>query len=159
MRKAGERYAGAILARQPPFFLTLYGRAGAGNGTGKTFLARMILERVRRHQPGAVPTKFLDWTDTARRFQSHEDITKRMAFSREADVLVIDDAGAEHRTEATIGLLFGLLNSRLGKWTVITTNLSPSQWHEADTRIASRLRRGGSFILECETTDYALRET
>lgn len=159
MRKAGERYAAAILARQQPFWLTLYGRAGSGNGTGKTYLSRMILDRVRRHQWGTTPTKFLDWPGTARKFQSQEDITGRMAFAREADVLVIDDAGAEHRTPATIGLLYTLLNHRLGKWTIVTTNLSPSDWAEADTRIASRLRRGGSFILECETTDYALRKT
>jgi len=157
MRRWGERYAAAIIHRQPPIWLTLYGRAGAGNGTGKTLLATMILDAVRPHLRSTTPTKFLNWPDTAARWQEHTDIRRRIDIAREAEVLVIDDAGAEHRTHATIGLFYNLLNFRLGKWTIITTNLPTSEWDQADTRISSRMHRGGSVILECETTDYALR--
>ena len=159
MRKWGERYAAAIIHRQPPIWLTLYGRAGAGNGTGKTLLASMILEAVRPHLRSTTPTKFLNWPDTAARWQAHEDIRRRIDIAREAEVLVIDDAGAEHRTASTIGLFYNLLNTRLGRWTIITTNLPTSEWDQADTRISSRMHRGGSVILECETQDYALRKT
>ncbi len=71
---------------------------------------------------------------------------------------MIDDAGAEHQTPATLGLLHGMLQSRLGQWTVITTNLSPDAWRQRDERIGSRLIRDSNVHVDCTTADYATRE-
>lgn len=157
MLEAGTRYADAIIQRQPPHWLTMWGRNGAGNGTGKTYLANLIADRVRLHLPGAVPVRRLNWPDLCCRWQAREDIGHKIAMAREAALLIIDDAGAENQSVATVSLLQTLLNSRLKQWTIITTNLSPTDWAERDARVASRMRRDGSWVLRCETTDYALR--
>ena len=71
---------------------------------------------------------------------------------------MIDDAGAEHQTPATLGLPHGLLQSRIGHWTVITTNLSPDTWRQRNERIGSRLIRDRNVHADCTTADYATRD-
>jgi hypothetical protein len=56
-----------------------------------------------------------------------------------------------------VGLLHGMLQSRLGQWTVITTNLSPDTWRQRDERIGSRLIRDRNVHVDCTTADYATR--
>jgi DNA replication protein DnaC len=73
-------------------------------------------------------------------------------------VLVIDDAGAEHQTPATVGLLHGLLQSRFGQWTVLTTNLCPDTWRQRDERIGSHLIRDRNVYVDSTTADYATRD-
>ncbi len=73
-------------------------------------------------------------------------------------MLLIDDAGAEHQTPATVGLLHGLIQSRLGQWTVITTKLSPDTWRQREERIGSRMIRDRNVHVDCTTADYATRE-
>ena len=128
-------------------WLTLWGRSG----TGKSMLARGIYEAFPRR------AHWLDWVDLCRRYQSKDDINRALRWACDAEVLVIDDAGAEHQTPATLGLLHGMLQSRLGQWTVITTNLSPDTWRQRDERIGSRLIRDRNVHVDCTTADYATR--
>ena len=72
-------------------------------------------------------------------------------------LLVIDDIGAEHGSEYGSQKLLEVLDKRLGKWTFITSNLTMERFAEIDRRIASRLVRDNNQVLECVTTDYALR--
>ena len=53
--------------------------------------------------------------------------------------------------------LFEILNARLGKWTVLTGNVTIDKINAWDTRIASRLIRGGNVVVSVQTKDYALR--
>lgn len=129
-------------------WLTLWGRSG----TGKTMLARAVYEHFLHR------AVWLQWVDFCRRYQSREDVNKSLWRACEAEVLVIDDAGAEHQTPATLGLLHGLLQSRIRQWTVITTNLSPDTWRERDERIGSRLIRDRNVHVDCTTADYATRK-
>ena len=78
-------------------WLTLWGRSG----TGKTMLARGIYEAFPRR------AHWLDWVDLCRRYQSKDDINRALRWACDAEVLVIDDAGAVHQTPATLGLLHG----------------------------------------------------
>ncbi len=128
-------------------WLTLWGRSG----TGKTMLARAIYEYFPRR------ASWLDWVGFCRRYQSKEDVNNQLYRACEAEVLVIDDAGAEHQTPATLGQLHGLLQSRIRKWTVITSNLSPDTWRQRDERIGSRLIRDRNVHVDCTTIDYATR--
>lgn len=69
-------------------------------------------------------------------------------------LLVLDDVGAEHASEMMRGKLFDLLDNRLDKWTVITTNLSAGEVAERlDARIASRMRRGNNVLVEVRDAD------
>lgn len=69
-------------------------------------------------------------------------------------LLVLDDVGAEYGSEVLRGKLFDLLDNRLDKWTVITTNLSAGEVAERlDARIASRLRRGNNVLVEVREAD------
>ena len=158
MRKGAELFAADIISGTNPRWLTLWGRNGVGNGTGKTFLARLIGRRVWGHLPGAIPAYTLRWGHLCARWQAREDVTQKLGFANDAGLLIIDDAGAENQTQGTVSLLQNLLNGRLGKWTILTTNLSPTEWGERDMRIASRLKRDGAWVIRCETVDYAFRK-
>lgn len=65
----------------------------------------------------------------------------------EADVLVLDDLGAERATEWTAERLYAIVNDRwlAEKPTVVTANLSPPQLSQADERLASRLLGGATI--------------
>ena len=157
MRHIAARFVRSIRQGNPACWLTLWGANGKGNGTGKTMLARLVSECVRMNLPATPPTCFLSWPTVCTRKQSGGDVTYKLGFAREAGLLIIDDAGAEHQTEWTASYLLDLLNVRLGRWTIMTTNLSPAQWSDRDHRIASRLHRHGSYLLQCETSDWSER--
>lgn len=135
----------SVKSRDAPYWLTLWGSPG----TGKTHLARQIHRQTKAH--------WMDWVDTCRRYQAKEDLAARLRYAVDAPVLCIDDIGAEHQTAATVGLLHGMMHSRLGKWTVITTNHSPDHWQTVDARIASRIIRGHNRHIDCRTADFATR--
>lgn len=66
----------------------------------------------------------------------------------EADLLVIDDIGAEHDPSG-IGRekLYQLLERREGKWDYITTNIVPDEWkNKFEFRIADRLFRNATHV-------------
>jgi chromosomal replication initiation ATPase DnaA len=158
MKRSAAAYLHAIRAGGKPCWMTLWGTNGKGNGTGKTHLARLIAAAVRNHLPQTPATCTLNWPKLCTRWQAREDTGHKLGFARECGLLIIDDAGAEHQSAATVSLLQDLLNSRLGKWTIITSNLSPEEWSARDHRIASRLIRDGSFLVQCETVDFANRQ-
>lgn len=72
--------------------------------------------------------------------------------------LAIDDFGAEKDTTGFAADKFNtLLGRRVGKWTLITSNLSPEQLASLDVRIMDRLNRDGNQVVQMETTSYSLR--
>lgn len=151
MRAAALAFWAALCARQSPRILTLWGRNGHGNGTGKTFLATLVKAQGRG--------TMLPWPKYCARRQQGEP-TGLMAHNIEnAALLVIDDAGAEHATSFTTGLLCEALDGRMRRLqhTIITSNLSPDEWRDRDARISSRLIRDGNIHVCCETSDFSLR--
>jgi len=77
-----------------------------------------------------------------------------------ADMIVLDDVGGEYDASGfAASQLNRLANQRLGKWTIWTSNLSLDQIaSKLDNRIADRLIRSGSSVIEMETTSYSVRE-
>lgn len=139
-------------------------------GSGKTHIAKAI-NRIfqERMESMLIPDQnltrtayrmkggFVSWRKAADRFRSGDFSTDQI----ESDYFVaIDDIGAEYKakTDFIVSKLDAILDARLGKWTVITANLDLGQIAEfLDIRIASRLKRGGSDVIELDTIDYTLR--
>lgn len=74
--------------------------------------------------------------------------------------VVFDELGADRDPSGHIrDCLARTLCSRVGKWTIITSNKTLEQiGADIDTRIASRMIRDGSEVVEVELTDYSLRK-
>ena len=144
-----------------PHWLTLSGVSGCG----KTMLVREVFAFADRHLGGVYnrtaqcmqPSRLAfqkivnmvdDWRDGVYRRQADE----------EADLLIIDDIGAERDGTGFVkGKLFDLLERRLGKWTILTTNLKlRSIQDNYDVRIASRIIRDGNIYRPVKSGDWWL---
>jgi len=77
---------------------------------------------------------------------------------RDAHLVLLDDFGTERPTEFALEKLYEIIEARTRKWTILTCNLSLAQIAELmDTRIASRLLRDGSKVLDIAVQDFNLR--
>lgn len=166
-----ERLLEEMRAETPiPRWLTLTGISGLG----KTFAAKLILRKVRkligpflrwrimedmgattRHVP-SFNSHFCKWRDVADELRNGNfGIIRDL---REIFFLVIDDIGDEHETDFTNSKLYELLDGRMGKWTVITSNRTIKQIAEKERRMASRMIRDGNVQIELKGEDYSIRK-
>jgi len=79
---------------------------------------------------------------------------------REYDFFAIDDIVSEYQKlrELSASKLYDVLESRLGKWTVITANLGlEAIGNVLDPRIASRMIRNNSVVVDVDVPDFNLR--
>ena len=77
----------------------------------------------------------------------------------EADLLILDDVGAEH-DPSKVGLekLYLILERREWRWTIVTTNEAPQFWEEKfERRIADRLMRNCEHVDLSDLPSYAAR--
>ena len=73
-------------------------------------------------------------------------------------VLFLDDVGTERDpTGFAADELNTLLGSRMGKWTILTSNLQFDKFRAIDARIASRLVRDQNICCGVKAVDYATR--
>lgn len=113
-----------------------------------------MLAKIIRDRTGGI---FLKWTKVARWIREGEH---RLFYDlcNEKRCVVLDDIGSEYGTDYTRSKLYEFLSEREGKWTVITANLSLEQIGEKmDTRIASRMIRGDSVVVDVNVPDFNLR--
>lgn len=76
----------------------------------------------------------------------------------DANLVFLDELVTEHDPSGFAkDKLCELLSRRIGKWTIITSNLTLSKLSELDTRISSRMIRGGSRTIEVDALDFSLR--
>lgn len=169
MVRAAERFCLEMLLNGTPRWLTLVGASGAG----KTMLLRGIMryfhrrladvryEEIRDGQKGNWMRhgKFMEWS-RALSYMCEGDYS--FLRNLEQDWFVgLDDIGAEYSRmkELSASKLYELLCRRERKWTVITANLSVEDiGDKLDLRIASRLLRHGSVVVDCGSLiDYNLR--
>lgn len=171
MLDAAKRFAADMLEDAPPYWLCLLGTSGAG----KTMLMRTIhgifrnrLEdtRDRTKERGIWYKKggLILWEKALNRMLSGdydflEDVYDRWEFC-------IDDIGigtGENDNPKLRSMsaqkLYSVAERRLGKWTVITANLSMDQISSRlDPRISSRMIRGDSVVVDVNVEDYNLRK-
>ena len=142
------------------YWLTFLGSCGVG----KTHLAKRILKYVKDHHtqylnrygiPQFRSNLFSYWPDIADALRGGDYGRLNPLYS--ADFLAIDDLGAEYESDFINSKLQQLLNKRLNKWTVITSNLSLNDFALKDERIASRLVRGKNKVIQINATDYYLK--
>ncbi|MDP0496020.1 MAG: hypothetical protein Q7Q73_07395 [Verrucomicrobiota bacterium JB024] len=150
-----------------PRWLTLSGRPGCG----KTHLAKEVLKWALRYheaRPLVEPPMFMP--SRARRdvlfggCRETYDIfngSKAHAIDRHIDdlssvwLLILDDFGFERlSSDQQSHYWYRLLDARMGKWTLMTTNLAARQIAKFDERIRSRMWRDRNVLLESGAIDW-----
>lgn len=123
-------------------------------GTGKSHLAFGIYKAVKANGFTAI---YLEMDKIMRiirdTWDKNSENTENEFFKvlQDVDLLVIDDLGAEHTSNWVQEKLFSILNSRLGKNTIITTNIDPVDLDKTYTqRVTDR-------ILDKLTADDCIR--
>jgi energy-coupling factor transporter ATP-binding protein EcfA2 len=182
MRDAAEQWCGHFLAGDEPRWLSFVGHSGAG----KTWLAEAIRVFLKHHAARTYAAHYRRRTDPEGRNylsgylyqQEGRFLVKWPALiekARNSDywplrcaaddfVKIIDDVGAEtldksgNPTPFAIGALSNLCDSRVRKWTVLTSNYDRAELAQRyDARIASRMMRDESVIVTCDVRDFNLR--
>lgn len=156
MKRAANAFTRGIFNGGRKRWLSLVG----SSGTGKTMLADQIADMSRdklglhpRLCCGVIRAYWPSFIEELRDRKFH-----RMTEAADANLLLLDEVVIEHDPSGYAkDKLCDLLSRRVGKWTILTSNLSLARLGELDTRIPSRMVRDGSKVIDCTTTDYALR--
>lgn len=144
-----QDYTQAIIDDDNPGNIVFKGKAG----TGKSYLAVSIMKYLMKKNKKVLYLNTTALKDSAyRAFNDGREkakLERTKQFANRADLLILDDLGAESNSEAdqlkstsvTIqNLLYGLANHRVGKPTLITTNSNLDVLRAIyDERIISRL--------------------
>ena len=134
-----------MISKKTPRWISALGQTG----TGKTEWA----QRVKRAAP--MKAQKFHWSNVCDEFLAKRDYGV-LEYMAGLDFLVIDEIGLKDWKHANRDLS-ALLNKRLGKWTVITSNLTQAELADIDARIASRLVRDNNRIvtMSSECPDYS----
>lgn len=128
-------------------------------GTGKSHLAMSMLKQVNEHANPFQRCLFVAVDEVVRRIKDSFDNRERGGVSEyqairlmsDADLLVLDDLGAEvggmsdraRASDFIIRTLYSVLNNRMAKPTIFTTNLSGGQLERVyDHKLFSRMLKG-----------------
>ena len=147
-----------VIAGGPPRWLSFIGKCG----TGKTFLANLLFGEVKRvpkmmqSRTLINPVKQFYWPRLLSRLRDQEYwLLSELA---ECNFLFLDELSLEHYPSGFAGdRLCELLSVRVGRWTMITSNLTMEQIGQIYTRIPSRMIRNRSVVVQVNTVDFNLR--
>lgn len=154
---ATRKWVGDILHnRRPPYWLTLYGNCGCG----KTLLASHA-----RHYLGSLGSRveLRNWPRVLEAiYNKDEGVLHQMMAT---PILILDDVGAEYTasnktSRFSASKLYLLAESRLGKWTFITSNLDYNAMRqEIGDRFASRVYRNSATVIDMsKAADYSYEQ-
>ncbi len=135
------------------------------NGTGKTHVAKAVQRWVSRtghakeyvREPGVIRhVNVILWhwphlLDTLK--NGNWDVVEDMF---DVCLLIIDEMGGGHDpSQVGTDKLCQILSRRERMWTLLTTNITPSDWEERlDRRIASRLFRNSTLVDLTDVPDF-----
>lgn len=111
-------------------------------GLGKTHLSTALGAAVIRRGYDVIYKSVQGMMEDFESAQFHGGDPEESRKYYQADLLIVDDLGAEMTTQFTVSCLYNVINTRInsGKPTVFSTNLTQSQLRERYTdRITSRL--------------------
>lgn len=148
-----------IEERGSPRWISFLGNSG----TGKTFLADMLCRQSMRYPQIAQHKELVNgaqiafWPKLLTKLRNGDYwLIEDLAI---ANLVFLDEIAVEHDPSGFArDKLCELISRRVGKWTIITSNLTLKKLADIDTRISSRMIRGGSRTIEVDTVDYALRK-
>jgi DNA replication protein DnaC len=175
MRESAVVFLAEIVEGAPPRWLSLVGKSGVG----KTFLAKRVAEFIarygetmynRHHRPKIDPESrdylssyiyaqegrvFTDWGKIIEDARNREFNRYQRACKdhyKILDDLGTNSAGADGKmTPFATQTMAEILNRRLSRWTMITSNFTKAQFAtDFDVRIASRLMRDRNVTLPRE---------
>ena len=132
-------------------WVTLHGKAGCG----KTHLARAAIATLRAHGKRA---QRWSWGRLKEMLLGDNPGLWRQV--TEMPYLALDDIfsgymESDKAAALNASMLYDLLEERLGRWTLVTSNLAPGDM--PDMRIASRLVRGMNEVINMQAAaDYAV---
>lgn len=133
-----------VCRKRPRRWLTLLGLSGVG----KTMLAQGVRSCIRANRPNLI-VRLFRWSDVVNDHLRKGDYDIIPYLIGEVDVLVLDDIGLESGSAFSNAKLGEILDARLNKWTMMTSNFSLNQVGGCiDVRIASRMVRGDSMVVE-----------
>lgn len=165
MADAAEQFAGKWFKNRPhPSLLIFAGQSGTGKShTARrlnTFTAQASLSSFESgawQKPLRIPgSVFLRWPETCDGFKEGNYGVIQDCF--EAELLFLDDVGAEHDPSKNgTDKLCQILSRREQRFTVITTNIVPQAWETRfDKRIVDRLLRNSAIVDLADTASYQL---
>jgi len=132
-------------------------------GLGKTFLCSAIANLLVAAKRQVVYFTLSEFMDLVRLYKFEDDADYRDGIQRllDADLIILDDLGAEKVTEFAGQELFNIINHRMNrqKPMVISTNLTPGEIQEIyGARIASRILNGfEALVLKGDDVRRVLR--
>ena len=145
MQLETARFITAYKRGYSPRWISLLGTSGAG----KTMLAKEIWR--------ICGGRFVTWTRVANMLREGE--YRWFSDLMREHIVILDDIGSEYATPFIAAKLYEFLSERVGLWTVITCNLSLADiGNKLDVRIASRMLRGDSRVVDVEVPDFNLRK-
>lgn len=139
-------------------------------GTGKSHLSMAVLQVVNEHSDPYRKCLFVSLDELMRRIKdsfnnkkSYYTEQRMIDLLTEADLLVLDDLGAETgavttertATDFTTRTLYAIINGRMNKPTIITTNLNSKDMAKMyDSKLISRMFRGAEgHVIKFEKTN------
>jgi DNA replication protein DnaC len=165
LQAACQQFCDEIKSGYPPRWLSILGKSGTGKSHMAKKAYRWVLDfgSAYTHETGARlfhRCKRVDWRNAATNIRNGDwnyvDELKSVWF------LFIDDLGAEHKggTGIVQSALEAIIDARMGKWTLITSNLGRQAIaDEIDPRVASRMKRvGNSIVFIKDVADYYERK-
>lgn len=167
MIEATARFMKALKSKQSPRWLSFLGTSGSG----KTHLARKVwswfkgsshfqaevnLETKEIYYPGS----WIFWPNMASELLSNSGYGRLEDLQTEK-LVVLDEIGADRDPSGHVrDCLSRLLSSRVGKWTILTSNKGLGDIErDIDARISSRIVRDENMVVDVDVADYALRRS
>ena len=155
-REQVRQFTRAVLRKScAPYSLALLG----GSGCGKTHLAKLAQATLL---DAGVGCQLWTWGEVLEAYREERgDMLRQLEGAR---VLMLDDIGAEFlgtekATEFSLAKLCCMLDTRAGRWTLLTSNMLLHQVAKLDERCASRLLRNGGRVCQLDlASDYALAQ-
>lgn len=183
---ACRKFLADMWAGREPYILTLCGPSGTGKTHLAQMIRHFLIGHSERIYKNTTRKRldpdgsnylasyvyqqekgiFVRWADLVKTSRDGD----HYSFARACKdwVKIVDDIGAAgfssergdtlKLTPFVLEKLGDLCDSRLRKWTVLTSNYNRRQIAEQfDVRIASRLGRDNNVIIECDVQDFSLR--
>lgn len=150
-----------LVGKGKPRWLSIVGRSG----TGKTHLAKEIYRYVWRNLGGETSSDklfCLDFKFATADALAEQWRSRKSAYLPEyerAPLLVVDDIGTvADKSGFVTDAMYTLLSRRMGKWTVVTSNLTYAAISsQFDERLADRMLRDGNVVASIDCQSWARR--